>query len=81
MNDHPRQKVLIFDACFVLFMQDKKQVQNFEYKHTYSYKIAAHVMKTPDRKDCVGDKYAFNCGNNDVSAPPLHSEQSTEHLW
>ena len=39
INDHPRKKVLIFDACFVLFMQDKKQVQNFEFEHTFSYKI------------------------------------------
>ena len=39
MNDHPRKKVLIFDACFVLFTQDKKQVQNFEFEHTFSFKI------------------------------------------
>ena len=46
--------------------------------------IRAHFFvqnrwKKTDRKDCVGDKNAFSCGNNDVSA--LRSEQSTEHLW
>ena len=36
MNNHPREKVLIFNVCFILFMQDKKQVQNFEFEHTFS---------------------------------------------
>ena len=60
-------------------LQDKKQVQNFEFKHTFSYKINE---KTPMEK-IVGDKYAFICGkfNNDISAPPLHSKQNTEYLW
>ena len=57
-------------------MQDNnlKQVENIEFVHTFSYKITEKKMI--NRKDCVGDKYAFmiSCGNNNVSAPPLHPE-------
>ena len=60
------------------FNAGQKQVQNFEFEHTFLYKIDG---KKTDRKDCVGDKYAFSCGNNDVNAPPHCAEQSTEHLW
>ena len=37
MNFHLLKKVLIFDVCFVLFLQAKNQVQNYKFKHTFLY--------------------------------------------
>ena len=80
MNDPLCKQVLIFNACFVFFMQDKKHIQKFEFEHTFLYKLDG---KKTDQKDCVGDKYAFSFRNHVVSTPPLCSEQSmrTENLW